>query len=136
MPRTTFAALEYEGDPWPALDTHLVAIDVDNDPAALRRRHPDRRRVAIVEALASLHYVANPGQPPFVMGRVVTVAPAAINVPREWRASLEGFQAERTPGAWPPPLREPRYRVTVKWGRRFEPWIAGVEALGPADARH
>ena len=143
LSRTTYAALEYEGDAWQAqmrdarepdaaLDTHLVAIDVDNDPAALRRRHPDRRRVAIVEALASLRYVANPGQPPFVMGRVIAVAPAAINVPREWRASLEAFQAEQAPGVWPPPLREPRYRVTVKWGRRLEPWIAGVQPLAPA----
>ena len=30
----------------PFLDSHLVPIDVDNDPAALRARHPDTRAVA------------------------------------------------------------------------------------------
>jgi hypothetical protein len=24
---------------------------------------------------------------------------------------------------------EPRYRVTVKWGRSLEPWIAGVDRI-------
>ena len=31
----------------------------------------------------------------------------------------------------PPPLHDPRYRVTVKWGRNLEPWIADVQLLMP-----
>lgn len=142
-PRSTFAALEYEGEEWrrqveqaresdAMLDTHLVAIDVDNDPAALRRRHPDRWRVAVVEATVEMRYVANPGQAPFLMGRVTAVGPSQINVPREWRRALEAFQSDRAPESWPPPLREPRYRVTMQWGKRLEPWVAGVQPLEPA----
>ncbi len=134
-----YAALEYEGTLWlrqlegaprdPLRDSHLVAIDVDRNPAALRARHPDRRAVAIMEATVALQYVSNPGQPPFLRGRVTSVLPAAISVPREWRGVLEGLQSASSPAPWPPPQREPRFRATVAWGKRLEPWITNVELL-------
>jgi hypothetical protein len=133
-PRATFAALEYE-ERSSAADSHLTAIDVDNDAAALRQRHPDRRRVAVVEAAAAMRYVSNPGQPPFLMGRVTSVMPPEIHVPREWRGALERLQPEAEPGTWPPPRREPRFRATVTWGRRLEPWITNVELLTPEPSR-
>jgi hypothetical protein len=119
----------------PFLDSHLVPIDVDNDPAALRRRHPDRRQVVVVEATAAMRYVANAGQAPFLMGRVTAVLPPEINVPREWRGALEGLQTDAEPGVWPPPQHEPRFRVTVTWGKRLEPWITNVELLAPNTPR-
>jgi hypothetical protein len=164
-PRSTYAALEFEGEAWrrhvrepvpdppgaqptvgPAgggpvapqtggttddrlLESHLTVIDVDNDSAVLRIRYPDRRRVAIVEATAVLLYVSHQGQPPFVTGRVTAVLPGQITVPREWRRSLAGLQAERRRDAPPPALHEPRYRVTVRWGRRLEPWVVDVQLL-------
>jgi len=132
-PRTTFAALEYGESA--TLDSRLSVVDVDNDAAALRQRHPDRRRVAVVEATAAMRYLSNPGQPPFLMGRVSSVLPPRINVPREWRGALEGLQSDDQPGVWPPPLHEPRFRVTVTWGKRLEPWITHVELLAPEPAR-
>jgi hypothetical protein len=139
-PRSTFVALEYEGEEWraqiqqatekdPLLDTHLVAVDVENDPATLRRRHPDRRRVAIVEATADLRLVNNPGGTPFLRGRVTQLLPGQINVPRRWRSLLERFQSDRPPGPGPAPLHEPRYQVTVRWGSRLEPWVTDVRPL-------
>jgi len=119
----------------PFLDSHLTPIDVDNDPAALRARHPDTRAVAVVEATVALRYVGNAGQPPFLAGRVTSVLPAAISVPREWRGVLEGLQTDAGSGTRPPPQREPRFRVTVSWGRRLEPWITNVELLQPESAR-
>ena len=132
-PRAAFAALEYgEGM---SLDSHLVPIDVGNDPAALRARHPDRRRVAIVEATCVMRYVSTPGQPPFLMGRVTSVLPPEIHVPREWRGLLEGLRPEQgRVRAWPPP-REPRFRATIAWGKRLEPWITNVELLPVGTAR-
>jgi hypothetical protein len=134
VPRTTFAALEHGESA--SLDSHLSPIDVDNDPEALRRRHPDRRRVAVVEATASLVFVSNAGQPPFLAGLVTSVLPGEINVPREWRGLLDGLRPEPEAAAvWPPPLREPRFRATIAWGKRLEPWITNVELLPPAPAR-
>ena len=132
-PRTTFAALEYGESA--SLDSRLSVVDVDNDAAALRQRHPDRRRVTIVEATAAMRYVSNPGQTPFLMGRVTSVLPREINVPREWRGALEGLQSVAQAGTWPPPQREPRFRVTVSWGRRLEPWVTNVELLTSEPAR-
>jgi hypothetical protein len=125
-PRSTFAALELAEAA--ATDSHLNVVDVDNDAAALRRRHPDRSRVAVVEGTAILRYVSKPGQSPFLAGRVVSVLPSEINVPREWRGLLTALQPDK-PSAVSPPGREPRYRVTVAWGRRLEPWITNVEML-------
>ena len=132
-PRATYAALEYAESS--SLDSRLSVVDVDNDAAALRQRHPDRRRVAVVEATAVIRQVINPGQPPFLMGRVTSVLPPEINVPREWRGALEGLQSDARPGTWPPPQREPRFRVSVSWGKRLEPWITNVELLTPEPAR-
>jgi hypothetical protein len=119
----------------PFLDSHLVPIDVDNDPVALRARHPDTRAVAVMEATVALQYVSNEGQPPFLMGRVTSVRPPDINVPREWRGVLEGLQTDADPGAWPPPQREPRFRATIAWGKRLEPWIKNIELLTVEPAR-
>jgi hypothetical protein len=119
----------------PFLDSHLIPIDVDHDPAALRARHPDTRAVAIVEATVALQYVGNAGRPPFLMGRVTSVLPPEINVPREWRGALVALQSDREPDTWPPPQHEPRFRATVAWGRRLEPWITHVELLTPGTAR-
>ena len=124
-PRTTYAAL----------DSHLVPIDVDNDPAALRGRHPDTRAVAVMEATVALRYVSHAEQRPFLMGRVTSVLPREIHVPREWRGALVGLQSDEEPDVWPPPQREPRFRATVAWGKRLEPWITHVELLTPEPAR-
>jgi hypothetical protein len=119
----------------PLLDSHLVVIDVDNDPAALRQRYPDRHRVAVVEATAALLYAGKAGGPPFLAGRITSVLPGDINVPREWRRVLEGLQADARPDSWPPPPREPRFRATIAWGRRLEPRVTSVELLRPESAR-
>ena len=115
--------------------SHLIVIDVGNDRARLRQQYPDRRRVAIVEATAELQFVNNPGQAPFLAGRVMSVLPGEINVPREWLTLLEGLQTERNVSTLPPALHDPRYRVTVKWGRNLEPWIADVQLMAAAPTR-
>lgn len=113
-----------------ARSSHLVAVDVDNDAAALRARHPDRRRVAVVEATAELLFVDTAGQAPFLAGRVMSVMPGDLSVPREWLTLLSGLQqTEQRVRPFPPTPHEPRYRVTVKWGKNLEPWIADVQPI-------
>jgi len=150
-PRATFAVLEYEGEAWQRYVNgspgqaeqasaigwaRLVLIDVGLDAAALRARHPDFRRVVIVPASAGLAVVQEAGQPPFLRGRVNNVNPEELNVPRELRPVLESMPG-RTLTVFDPRLRrnsqalagEPRYRVTVKWGRSLEPWIENVQTM-------
>jgi hypothetical protein len=111
-----------------------VLIDVGTDAAALRARHPDRRRTVILPATAGLNVVQPPTGDPFLKGRVNVVYPLELDVPRELRPVLEALPARTVSGldrrtGEIDPVGEPRYRVTVKWGRSLEPWIAGVERI-------
>jgi hypothetical protein len=150
-PRATYAALEYEGDAWQryvaGLATseeresavrlpRLVLIDVGNDARVLRALHPDRRRTVIVPAVASLAFVQNGPRPPFLKGRVTSVYPAELNVPRGLRPGLESMPAraltafdDRFGRSGQALAGEPRYRVIVKWGRSLEPWIENVQVM-------
>jgi hypothetical protein len=156
-PRAVYAVLENDGEAWrryvdglpsqqekdTALgQTRLVLIDVGLDAAALRARYPDRGRVAVVPATAGLSFVQPQSGEPFLKGRVNTVYPMELNVPKALRPALESLAPRplRVPprqGEAAPVLREgerafagePRYRVTVKWGRSLEPWVEGVERM-------
>jgi hypothetical protein len=156
-PRAVYAVLENDGEAWrryvdglpnqldkdtASTQTRLVLIDVGLDAAALRGRHPDRRRTVIVPATAGLSFVQPRSAEPFLKGRVNTVYPMELNVPKELRPALESLgpqsmkalarPGEAAPGRWEGELAlagEPRYRVTVKWGRSLEPWVEGVERI-------
>ena len=148
-PRSVYAVLENDGEAWrrymdglaapeekdaASRRPRLVLIDVGTDAAALRGRHPDRRRTVIVPATAGLNFVQPRTGDPFLKGRVNAAYPIEMNVPRELRPVLESL-SPRTMSAGDrrsgeiDPVGEPRYRVTVKWGRSLEPWIAGVERM-------
>ncbi len=158
-PRAVYAALENDGEAWrrhlDAVATpaekdaasrrpRLVLIDVGTDAGALRARYPDRRRTVIVPATAGLTFVQPRTGRPFLKGRVNTVYPMELNVPKELRPLLESLSPRpmvatlpRGEGQADAVLRqgdlalagEPRYRVTVKWGRSLEPWIESVERM-------
>ncbi len=163
-PRAVYAVLENDGEAWrryvdglpsgqekdTALgQTRLVLIDVGTDPGALRVRYPDRRRMAVVPATAGLSFVQPQSGEPFLKGRINTVYPMELNVPKDLRPALESLGPRTMVGRVPPGetmVRQgetnvvprerdlafaegPRYRVTVKWGRSLEPWIVGVERI-------
>ena len=60
-------------------------------PAALRARHPDRRRTVIVPATAGLSFVQPRSGEPFLKGRINIVYPVELNVPKELRPALESL---------------------------------------------
>ena len=111
--------------------SHLVPIDAGRDPAALRRDHPDRARVVVVEGLVRLVLRRPPGESPELTGVVTDLLLGRVRVPREFRSRLDGFvpDASRRPAepapAWPP-VAPPRFRATVALGARFEPWLVDV----------
>ncbi|RPJ62227.1 MAG: DUF4824 family protein [Acidobacteria bacterium] len=164
-PRAVFAVLEYEGEAWrryeaepmipPTPDqryvdsrraerdpgrraqaSHLVLVDVGRDAAALRARHPNRRREIVMPATATIRVVEEPGQPAYLEGRVAMIQPQQVNVPRDHRHLLETLQTDWRRRVTPEPglpstgSITPRYRATVKWGGSLEPWLADVQPSG------
>jgi hypothetical protein len=144
--RSAYAVLENDGQAWQRYadglvgekekDTasrrpHLVLIDVGTDAGALRARYPDRRRTVIVPATVGLGLAVPRTGAPFLKGRVDVVYPPELNVPKDLRPVLDSL-SPRTMSALDrqtgqvDPVGEPRYRVTVKWGRSLEPWIESV----------
>lgn len=149
-PRSAYAVFEYDGEAWQrylaalpasadretaARRSRLVLIDVGRDARALRARHPDRRRTLIVPASASLAITPGGTRPSILKGRINAVYPVELNVPRDLRHALDALPTGREAsggrfGRSASPLpSEPRYRVTVKWGRALEPFIESVQAL-------
>ncbi len=148
-PRSVYAALENDGDAWrrymdgltsqqekdaASRRPRLVLVDVGTDAGALRARYPDRHRTVIVAATAGLSLIQPRSGKPFLKGRINAVYPFELNVPKELRSVLEPIRPRPAPMAdrqagQIDPVGEPRYRVSVRWGRSLEPWIAAVERM-------
>lgn len=131
--RVAFVALEFDGPAWQAraveyernlrqwtpdadvrkqLDasSRLVPVDVDLDPAVLEARYPNPRTHLIARGVVRISLHAPPQERPRLTGSI-DLAPDSLYVP--------SHAAER--------LSAPSYRLSVKYGRRYEPWIAGAE---------
>lgn len=131
--RVAFIALEFNGPAWQAWaseyarnlkqwtpdadverqlanSSRLVPVDVDLDAATLEARYPDARTHLITRGLVRV----------------------AIYTPKDGRSRLSGSIELAPDSLYVPPdiaasLRSPSYRLSVRYGRRHEPWITGVE---------
>ncbi len=117
-PRTDLEQMEVQME---VSTSRLVAVDAGVSREALRRRHPDRSRYVIVPGVVR------------ETGVVPELRVESIHVPLRLRPVLDEIaKTERLRGAraedWP---RPPRYRTTVAFGQRGEPWLVGVEKLPP-----
>lgn len=141
--RQAYVALEYDGPAWrhwletyqrfydesnPTKPSHtpiedvpnhsrLIAIDADRDPRALRARHPDRSSVLILPAIIGISY--QPYTDPPLIGHVREL-PTAIHVPRPFSDRFR--QLDRL--GYRPNMA---YRVRLRYGSLYEPWVEGVE---------
>lgn len=108
-------------------ESRLIVVDAARAPEVLRERYPDRRRYAIVQALVRMHAVSRPDdtEQPQLRGRVDALLPGRVYVPRRFHSPLREASDERR-NAYDAP---PRYRVVLNFGRRAEPWVAGVEPI-------
>lgn len=158
-PRTAWVVMEMEGEAWrrwiakrrrqveeekrkepdsdcpPGSDleqalvsgSRLVVVDAGKDREALRRRHPDRSRYLVVPGTVHVRE-ARPG---VFEGLVSELRVNSIHVPLRLKPLLDELvTAERmrsNPANAPP--RPPRYRATVAFGRRGEPWLVNLEPL-------
>jgi hypothetical protein len=114
--------------------SRLVVVDVGKSAAELRNHHPDRSRFIVTKALVRLVFVASSGNPaggaPRITGTVAEILPAEISVPRELRSSGDVLSTKPPSGEWPtqPLGHDPRYRVTITYGKRLEPRVVKVQA--------
>lgn len=110
-------------------ESRLLAVDAGTDRKALRERYPDRRRFALMRARVRMHAVYTPAdEVPQVRAHISSLLPGRVHVPRHMHAEL----ARATGRDRRDHLSPPRYRVELRFGRRGEPWLAGIEAMPEA----
>lgn len=96
--------------------SRLFVVDAGLDAAALRAKYPDRSHYVIVRGTVALGAGGT--------GRVAGVSIDEINVPARFRQVFATMPRTYRYLTTPPP--QGRYRVTVAYGRRLEPWITTV----------
>ncbi len=101
--------------------SRLIILDIARSAAQLRSRHPDDRRVLITRALVGARLLDEAGKPKAWRGYVSAVIPAEIHVPVPFAKQLSGLGTRKG--------EEPRYTVTLRYGRKLEPWVTDVKLL-------
>jgi hypothetical protein len=114
LPKDAFVVLEYQAR------SGLVAVDAGRDPAALRRRYPGRGRHIIMRAMVNLFGGPKPRQ---VRGVILPDPIPQIHVPLPLNRTLAGLSPS------PPGPLQPRYAVTLRFGRNYEPWITSCRRI-------
>jgi hypothetical protein len=102
-------------------NSRLVVVDAGLDSDALRTTYPDRTRYAIARGRIKPEAAPDPKRTP--RGRIVGLSVTAINVPASLRSvvgDVRPLPMQGTANASPP------YDITVSYGQRLEPWIAGA----------
>lgn len=107
--------------------SRLVVVDAGREAEALRKRYPDREQYAVMRALVRMRARRrlDEDEKAVVDGRVGPFLPGRVHVPRRFHASLH----RATDGSRSDYDAPPRYRVVLKFGRRSEPWVAGIEPM-------
>lgn len=123
--------------------SRLLAVDVGSDPIQLRQRYPERNQFVIVRAQVRL-YLAREGKiasgehrPAHLRGEVTQLLLDDIHVPFELRDVLDTLSRSEAERRWTPhgpfvrpdEVKEPRYEVTLRFGKRHEPWITAIRPL-------
>lgn len=128
--------------------SHLFAVDVSNDPVSLRKKYSDFSQYIITPAEVRIHFNEgtesckcndNKKKPPALSGHVQQILVKEIHVPpgkrkipekllkKEKKDNPEGirFAGISLDGE----IREPYYKVILKYGNRYEPWIEDIKSL-------
>lgn len=119
--------------------SRLILVDVGLDPAALRARYADRGTYLMTKAIvtAYTYSAGNKGGQAIakISASVSALLPDKLYVPPEFRALIHkpGNNHPRYGGPYHRDRAEPpHYRITLAYGRRYEPWIEKVAFNPPA----
>ena len=114
--------------------SRLVIVDVGSRADELRQRYPDRSRFLVMRAYIGLVYVPKSQEPdndgPRLTGTVSNILPDTVYVPRELRTPGDVLWTKPAPNEYPGRLltHDPRYRVTLAFGKALEPRVLKLEA--------
>jgi len=120
-----------------ALPTRLMVVDAGPDDASLRERYPDLSKYAIVKGVVHLSYVdrnlrsSDATTAPRLQGRIVTLLPAQIFVPRQLSSLLDALPDRSERKTDQTLLSAPRYTATVSWGAQHTPWLENLRPITP-----
>jgi hypothetical protein len=110
--------------------SRLVVTDAGSNPVALRRAYPDRTAVFITRGFVRLSFVpAGSDGPAHLEGQVTGVEPFALWVPRSLQGPLASIPPSPPDKMALPLEHDPRYAVTVRYGRDLIPTVVGVRPL-------
>lgn len=118
--------------------SRLVAVDVGNDPEALRARYADTRRYLITAAEVHMSYRYRSGsdgtaEKPVMQGHIGEILTGTVHVPARFHAVLsEAARKEPATTSYRPGYlteERPHYQVTLHYGKRYEPWVVSIEPL-------
>ena len=121
--------------------SHLFAIDAGSDPQVMRKQYPDQFKTIITPAVfdISMHYTPKKKGPfkspkkPYLSGWVRAISIPQIHVTSDYRSffisDIKTHTKTYLPRDKPLSDLEPRYQVTLNYGKRYEPWIADVKKL-------
>ncbi|MEM1142299.1 MAG: DUF4824 family protein [Pseudomonadota bacterium] len=107
--------------------SRLYSVDVGPDPEALRSQYRDRSRYIIAPGLVRPYYIIDDQKRTKLVGAIQRIHVTTIHVPYEHRNAIDSLLPRDSYNALL--LRPPRYKVTLAYGSRYEPWVESIEAL-------
>ena len=121
--------------------SHLFAVDVGRDPHKLRKQYSDQSKYIITPAVFRISRQSayskkgqiKPHNRYYLRGGIRKILVSEIHVTNDYRSFFTSGIKTHTntylPDNKPLSNLEPRYQVTLNYGKRYEPWIANVKKL-------
>lgn len=112
----------------------LILVDGDIDPERLLEKYPATEGRAVLPGYVGGRYWSGEGSKDYYWHTAADSIAidsryrAIVKDIRDARLALEE-EANRNVSQFVNPPCAPTHRITVNWGRRFEPWITSIEAM-------
>jgi hypothetical protein len=98
--------------------SRLVAVDADRDANVLHAKYPNARTHLVTAAVIRM-FLDKRSTGFALTGFIDEIIPRELHVPADIARALPPFGSDR-------PGRSPGYIVTLRYGRRHEPWIVDI----------